>query len=117
MTDFGDELHRLLAERHISLREAARQAGCSAGYLSNVASGRKPLTPSLAASLDRAFGTGGTLTAYALRPEHERARPQKPDRGGRRPEARQAAARPMPARAGLACDALRERWPEIRLSR
>jgi transcriptional regulator with XRE-family HTH domain len=117
MTDFGDELHRLLAERHVSLREAARQAGCSAGYLSNVAKGRKPLTPSLAASLDRAFGTGGTLTTYALRPEHQHPRPQNPDRGTQRPEARRAAGRPVPARAGLACDALRERWPGIRLSR
>ena len=115
MTDFGDELHRLLAERHVSLREAARRAGCSAGYLSNVASGRKPLTPSLAASLDRAFETGGMLTAYALRPEREH--PQGPDRGQQRPGARRAAGRPVPARAGLACDALRERWPGIRLSR
>ena len=117
MTDFGDELHRLLAERHISLREAARQAGCSAGYLSNVATGRKPLTPSLAASLDRAFNTRGMLTAYALRPEHERPRPQRPDRGRQRLEARRTAGRPVPARAGLACNALHERWPEIRLSR
>jgi len=88
MTDFGDELHHLLAERHISLREAARQAGCSAGYLSNVATGRKPLTPSLAASLDRAFNTRGMLTAYALHPEHERPRPQRPDRGRQRLERR-----------------------------
>ena len=53
MTDFGDELHGLLAERRSLLREAARRAGCSAGYLSNVAHGRKPLTPSVAARLDR----------------------------------------------------------------
>ncbi len=117
MTDFGEELHRLLAERHVSLREAARRAGCSAGYLSNVATGRKPLTPSLAASLDRAFGTGGMLTAYALRPEHQHPRPPGPDRGQQRPGARRAAGRPVPARTGLACDALHERWPGIRLSR
>ena len=117
MTDFGDELHRLLAERHVSLREAARRAGCSAGYLSNVATGRKPLTPSLAASLDRAFGTGGLLTAYALRAEREHPLPRGPDRGQQRPGARRAAGRPVPARAGVACDALRERWPGIRLSR
>ena len=30
---------------------------------------------------------------------------------------RRAVGRPVQARAGLACDALRERWPEIRLSR
>ena len=82
-----------------------------------MATGRKPLTPSLAASLDRAFGTGGMLTAYALRSEREHPLPWGPDRGQQRPGARRAACRPVPARAGVACDALRERWPGIRLSR
>ena len=71
MTDFGGELRRLLAERGISLRNIARQVECSPGYLSNVASGRKPLTPSLAIRLDRVLGTGDQLIAYALRPERE----------------------------------------------
>ena len=71
MTDFGEELRRLLAERGISLRNIARQVECSPGYLSNVASGRKPLTPSLAVRLDRVLGTGDQLIAYALRPEQE----------------------------------------------
>ena len=71
MTDFGEELRRLLAERGISLRNIARQAECSPGYLSNVASGRKPLTPSLAVRLDRVLGTEDQLIAYALRPEPE----------------------------------------------
>ena len=66
MTDFGDELHRLLAERGISLSAAARKAGCSKGYLSNAANGRKRLTPRVAAGLDRLFGTGDTFAAYAL---------------------------------------------------
>ena len=66
MTDFGDELRRLLAERGISLSAAAREAGCSKGYLSNAANGRKPLTPRVAAGLDRLFGTDGTFAAYAL---------------------------------------------------
>ena len=68
MTDFGDELHRILTERGISLREAARSSGYSPGYLSNVASGRKPLTPSLADRLDRGLGTGDTFKACALSP-------------------------------------------------
>ena len=68
MTDFGDELRRLLAERGISLSAAASQAGCSKGYLSNAANGRKPLTPRVAAGLDRLFGTGDTFAAYALLP-------------------------------------------------
>ena len=71
MTDFGEELRRLLAERGVSLRNIARQVECSPGYLSNVASGRKPLTPSLAVRLDRVLGTGDQLIAYALRPEQE----------------------------------------------
>ena len=71
MTDFGEELRRLLAERGISLRNIARQVECSPGYLSNVASGRKPLTPSLAVRLDRVLGTGDQLIAYALCPEQE----------------------------------------------
>jgi transcriptional regulator with XRE-family HTH domain len=66
MTEFGEELHRLLEERGLSLREAARRASCSPGYLSNAAHGRKPLTPSVAARLDRVFGTGDTFAAYAL---------------------------------------------------
>jgi transcriptional regulator with XRE-family HTH domain len=77
MTDFGEELHRLLAERGISLRNIARQVECSPGYLSNVASGRKPLTPSLATRLDRALGTGDQLIAYALYSGREY--PSKPD--------------------------------------
>ena len=71
MTDFGEELRRLAAERGISLRELARRVECSAGYLSNVTSGRKPLTPSLATRLDRVLGTGDQLIAYALSPERE----------------------------------------------
>ena len=66
MTDFGGELRRLLTERGISLSAAARGAGCSKGYLSNAANGRKPLTPRVAAGLDRLFGTDGTFAAYAL---------------------------------------------------
>jgi hypothetical protein len=68
MTDFGDELRRILAERGISLSAAARGAGCSKGYLSNAANGRKPLTPRVAAGLDRLFGTDSTFASYALVP-------------------------------------------------
>ena len=68
MTEFGDELRRLLAQRGISLSAAAREAGCSKGYLSNAANGRKALTPRVAAGLDQLFGTGGTFAAYALSP-------------------------------------------------
>ena len=66
MTDLGDELRRLLAEHGMSLSKAALQAGCSKGYLSNVAQGRKTLTPRVAAGLDRLFGTGDKFAAHAL---------------------------------------------------
>jgi len=68
LTDCGRELHRLLDERRISLREAARQVGCSPGYLSNVAHGRKSLTPRVAARLDSVLGTGGMFAAFAVVP-------------------------------------------------
>jgi transcriptional regulator with XRE-family HTH domain/tetratricopeptide (TPR) repeat protein len=66
LTDCGRELNRLLEERRLSLREAARQAGCSPGYLSNVAHGRKSLTPRVAARLDRVLETSGTFAALAV---------------------------------------------------
>lgn len=65
LTDCGRELYRLLEERHLSLREAARRAGCSPGYLSNVSHGRKSLTPRVAARLDSVLRTSGTFAAYA----------------------------------------------------
>src|SRR5260370_28979782 len=68
LTDCGRELYRVLQERRLSLREAARQAGCSPGYLSNVSHGRKSLTPRVAARLDGVLGTGGTFAAYAVVP-------------------------------------------------
>jgi transcriptional regulator with XRE-family HTH domain/tetratricopeptide (TPR) repeat protein len=66
LTDCGRELYRVLEERHLSLREVARQAGCSPGYLSNVSHGRKSLTPRVAAHLDRVLSTSGTFAAFAL---------------------------------------------------
>lgn len=66
MTDPGGQLRSTIAERGLSLRATARRAGCSPGYLSNVIHGRKPLTPSVAARLDKALGTGDTFTRYTL---------------------------------------------------
>ena len=53
MTDLGDQLRQIIAQRGLSQRATARRAGCSPGYLSNVIHGRKPLTPRVAAGLDR----------------------------------------------------------------
>jgi tetratricopeptide (TPR) repeat protein len=66
LTECGRELYRVLEERRLSLREAARQAGCSPGYLSNVSHGRKSLTPRVAARLDSVLGTGGVFAAFAV---------------------------------------------------
>lgn len=68
LTDCGRELYSLLAERRLSLREAARRVGCSPGYLSNVSHGRKSLTPRVAARLDSMLGTGGTFAAFTVVP-------------------------------------------------
>jgi hypothetical protein len=54
-----------MAGRGLSLRATARDSGCSPGYLSNVIHGRKTLTPSVAARLDKVLGTGSAFTEYA----------------------------------------------------
>ena len=65
MTDLGDQLRQIIAQRGLSQRATARRAGCSPGYLSNVIHGRKPLTPRVAAGLDRVLGAEGTFASYA----------------------------------------------------
>ena len=45
MTEFGDELRRLLAQRGISLSAAAREARCSKGYLPTRPTAARPLPP------------------------------------------------------------------------
>jgi tetratricopeptide (TPR) repeat protein len=68
LTECGRELYRLLEERRLSLREVARRAGCSPGYLSNVSHGRKSLTPRVGTRLDSVLGTGGVFAAFAAVP-------------------------------------------------
>lgn len=99
----------------MSLREAARQAGCSAGYLSNVTHGRKPLTPSVAARLDRALGTGDLFTAYTLNPGPDKALTAGTDLAQAQPEgARRDGQRNRDAsqRARDAAGARRD-WPPL----
>jgi transcriptional regulator with XRE-family HTH domain len=113
MTDLGDELRRLLAEHGMSLSGAARQAGCSKGYLSNVAQGRKPLTPRVAAGLDRLFGTGDKFVAYALNVGAD-ARSPAAVTGHSRPASMPQGGRPRrdaSQRAGDTADGIRERVP------
>jgi hypothetical protein len=81
MTDeFSAALRRLMTERGMSLRELARRAHYDPGYLSKVASGRKPVTPKVAAAADAALSAGGELAALA----RARRRPRgSPDTGRR----------------------------------
>jgi transcriptional regulator with XRE-family HTH domain len=65
VTEFGSEVARLLSERGISLRQAARLTHYDVSYLSKVVNGHKPGSPQLAAALDSALGTGEQLAALA----------------------------------------------------
>jgi hypothetical protein len=65
VTEFGSEVARLLSERGMSLRQAARLTHYDPGYLSKVINGTKRPSPGLAGALDDALGAGGTLTAIA----------------------------------------------------
>ena len=61
MTEFGSEVARLLDERGMSLRQAARLAHYDPSYLSKVISGLKPGSRQLADALDRLLGADGAL--------------------------------------------------------
>jgi transcriptional regulator with XRE-family HTH domain len=65
VSEFGSEVARLLAERGMSLRQAARLAHYDVSYLSKVVSGRKAPSLALAGALDSALGADGTLAALA----------------------------------------------------
>ena len=63
MTDFSDELGRLMAQRGMGVRELARQVPCNPGHLSNLRSGKKRPSPAIAGRVDELLGAGGSLTA------------------------------------------------------
>lgn len=65
MSEFADELRRLMAERGRGVREIARQVPCNPGYLSNLRSGKKRPSPQIAARLDDLLGADGGLAARA----------------------------------------------------
>jgi transcriptional regulator with XRE-family HTH domain len=68
VSEFGSEVARLLSERGMSLRKAARLAHYDVSYLSKVVNGRKPGSPELAAALDKVLDAGGKLAALAEAP-------------------------------------------------
>lgn len=66
MGDFTALVRRLMEERGLTLRTLARKAGYSDHtLLSKVLNGRKPVTPYLAASIDRALSADGAVIAAA----------------------------------------------------
>jgi transcriptional regulator with XRE-family HTH domain len=63
VSEFGSEVARLLAERGMSLRQAARLARYDVSYLSKVVNGRKPGSRELAVALDKVLDADGALVA------------------------------------------------------
>jgi hypothetical protein len=63
VSEFGGEVRRLLAERGISLHQAARLTHYDVSYLSRVVNGRKPGSRDLAEALDKALAADGALAA------------------------------------------------------
>jgi hypothetical protein len=68
VSDFSDELCRLMTERRMGVRELARLVPCNAGYISNLRSGHKSPSPQVAECCDEKLGAGGKLVALAARP-------------------------------------------------
>lgn len=65
-SEFGDEIHRLITMRGISLRELARRVPVNAGQLSRVLSGKRSASPELARRCDEILDSGGALYALAI---------------------------------------------------
>jgi hypothetical protein len=63
VSDFGDELARLMAARGLGVRELARMVPCNPGHISNLRSGKARPSPGLAEILDERLEAGGTLAA------------------------------------------------------
>jgi transcriptional regulator with XRE-family HTH domain len=75
VSEFGSEVKRLLGERGMSLRQAARLAHFDPSYLSRVINGRQPGSQELAAALDRLLDAGGQLAALAAAADAPTASP------------------------------------------
>ncbi|GHD37649.1 hypothetical protein GCM10007147_45810 [Nocardiopsis kunsanensis] len=66
MSDFAVRLRAALAERGISLREAARTVPVDPGHLSRMLSGKRPTPEHVAQALDHLVGADGALAALAV---------------------------------------------------
>ena len=65
MTEFGDEVRRLMTEQGLSARELARRSHWDASHLSKVLNGRKPVTRGLAAAVGDVLGAREALISLA----------------------------------------------------
>ncbi|MGH3342730.1 MAG: helix-turn-helix domain-containing protein [Carbonactinosporaceae bacterium] len=63
MTDFSEQMRRLMAAAGVSLGELARRTHYTKSYLSKVMNGHRPAPRELAARLDAALEAGGQLAA------------------------------------------------------
>jgi transcriptional regulator with XRE-family HTH domain len=76
MSEFGDELARLMSARRIGVRELARQLHYNPGHISNLKNGKARPSQQAARDLDRALGADGALAALAPWPSRRpRAQP------------------------------------------
>jgi hypothetical protein len=65
LSDFSEELCRLMAERDLGVREIARLVPCNAGFISNLRYGRKRPSAEVALRLDQVLEAGGYLARLA----------------------------------------------------
>jgi len=65
VSEFGNEVRRLLAERGMSLHQVAKATHYDVSYLSKVVNGHKPGSRELAEALDKVLDTDGVLAAMA----------------------------------------------------
>lgn len=68
MSAFGNELTRLMTARGIGVHEFARMSHYSAGYISNLRSGKKTPAPEAAAEFDALLQANGQLIATLSTP-------------------------------------------------
>ncbi len=103
MSEFSEELTRLMEARHIGVRELARKVPCNPGHVSNLRQGRARPSAQLAAQLDDVLNAGGRLAALA---------PRSPgptfDNAGREMHARLNTL--SPAQVGDLIDHLEDQW-------
>jgi plasmid maintenance system antidote protein VapI len=69
MTDLTEVTRRFMAERGMSLRALARNAGYDPSHLSKVLRGVKPCGAKMASDLDAALDAGGEIARMASRPD------------------------------------------------